>query len=367
MKNLKKLVAAALTAATALAPIACADVPLARINPVKSSTSPDDGHACVVDADCDAGYSCWAGCCEPDFVPGDGGNETGTEVCAELVPEELVTPTVLLVVDGSGSMKKDLGQGSRWTVLRDALMGDGGVVAQMSDAMSFGFVSYSSNNMCGDGRPQASVTFDDLASAYDANHIPDGFTPTGLAIAYAADHLAAMDSNEPKLILLATDGNANTCDDSKAYDEGQSAAVDEAEAAQAAGINTVVLGVSDEIAADNVQEIANVGAGLDADGSEEAAAYFANDANQLVVALEDMLQREELCVIKLDQPVDSDSAEATVTLDGEALAEGDSDGWTFRDDNHIQLMGEACDRRMAGAEVAGHVTCPVQPEVPAIY
>jgi hypothetical protein len=58
-----------------------------------------------------------------------------------------VTPTVWLVLDGSGSMNEDFGGNgqSRWEALRAALMDPGGVVETLQHSVRFGMVLYSGN------------------------------------------------------------------------------------------------------------------------------------------------------------------------------------------------------------------------------
>lgn len=53
-----------------------------------------------------------------------------------------VTPTVWLVVDGSGSMGDDFADTSRWEALRSALMDPGGVVQTLETTVRFGLVIY---------------------------------------------------------------------------------------------------------------------------------------------------------------------------------------------------------------------------------
>jgi hypothetical protein len=63
-----------------------------------------------------------------------------------------VTPTVWLVVDGSGSMGERFADSSRWETLRSALMAPDGVVATLQNAVRFGLVIYNGPQETGGGR-----------------------------------------------------------------------------------------------------------------------------------------------------------------------------------------------------------------------
>lgn len=85
---------------------------------------------------------------------GAGSSNTCAKGRATTLP---VTPTVWLVVDGSGSMGQDFADTSRWEALRTALMAPGGVVATLETAVRFGLVIYNGpddfNIGGGGGRP----------------------------------------------------------------------------------------------------------------------------------------------------------------------------------------------------------------------
>lgn len=67
----------------------------------------------------------------------------GSNTCAKGRATTLpVTPTVWLVVDGSGSMGQRFANSTRWDALRTALMDPGGVVSTLEKAVRFGLVIY---------------------------------------------------------------------------------------------------------------------------------------------------------------------------------------------------------------------------------
>ena len=81
-----------------------------------------------------------------DTTPGTDTADDGTEVGDDgpdcpllsviLIPQ---TPTMVLLVDQSGSMDADFGGATRWEVIRDVLVADGtGIVSQFAGGIRFG-------------------------------------------------------------------------------------------------------------------------------------------------------------------------------------------------------------------------------------
>ncbi len=68
------------------------------------------------------------------------------------VGSEITTPTVLLIVDRSGSMDEDFeGQGSRWDVLRDFLLQQpGGLIYDLQSQVRFGLAMYTAESNRGE-------------------------------------------------------------------------------------------------------------------------------------------------------------------------------------------------------------------------
>jgi hypothetical protein len=131
------------------------------------------GGACVGDSDCGAGLYCGSqGTCTADCTPAGGQCSSG-ETCSAAgrclpggigdldgggdgaLPDGCVafeltfekrTPTVMLLIDQSGSMSSSFGGGSRWNVLHDALMdANTGVVARLEHDVRFGLALYTSH------------------------------------------------------------------------------------------------------------------------------------------------------------------------------------------------------------------------------
>ena len=78
----------------------------------------------------------------------DPGVDPSSSACGEAkVNFEKRIPYVVLLVDQSGSMNSDFGNGSRWSVLNDALLNpQTGIVKRLEDEVRFGLALYSSDD-----------------------------------------------------------------------------------------------------------------------------------------------------------------------------------------------------------------------------
>lgn len=290
-----------------------------------------------------------------------------------LVQFRPVVPTVMLVVDRSGSMDADYGGPSRWNALYTTLMDpSSGIVSRLADDVRFGLLLYSGH----DGDPDGPCpTLHDVAPArdnvgpidavYGAMEPGEG-TPTGAAVAAATPMIQAVSEPGPKLLILATDGLPDTCgapsEDSSAA--ARSAVLSAVGAAHDEEIDTYVIGVGPDISSEHLQEVANAGRGLAPAGPDNATYYRALDAAALVDAFQDIIDGARGCVFELDDPVDPDIAQGIVTLDGEPLEAGTD--WHLRDGSTLELLGAACETILAGGNhtVEATFTCPADGGAP---
>jgi hypothetical protein len=305
-----------------------------------------------------------------DAPTGDDPGDPGDAVCSSLqVDFRPVVPSVMLVVDRSGSMKADYGGPTRWQALYGALMDPGtGIVAQLAEEVRFGLLLYSGHDLDPDG---PCPTLREVAPAL-GNHAaidtlyggmqPGEGTPSGAAVRAATPMLEAVDEPGPKLMILATDGIPDTCaapsEDSSAIARQQViGAVNDAYDGE---ISTYVIGVGPDVSSEHLQEVANAGRGLAPAGPQNAVYYRANDTQALVAAFDEIINGARGCVFELDTPVDPDIAKGVVTLDGEELVLGTD--WQLRDGGTLELIGAACDAILAGGEhtVEATFTCPNQ-------
>jgi len=340
------------------------------------------GSACVSSAECAAG-SCVTGRCvaapsgsggsasfpsgngaggfilTEDFQPSSGGSPS---VCADLeVDFERVTPTVVLLIDRSGSMTEPFDGGrNRWQTLVQTLTDpESSLIKKLEGSVRFGMSLYTSNGGFGrNGNLTCPIltnveislgNFSDISRALSRTaNGPSGDTPTAESMEAITAELAAFDEEGPKSIILATDGEPDTCEDPNANDDDGSRAksVAAVSAARAAGIATHIISVGDEISVGHLKALAVAGAG----GDEDAEAYTALDTADLESAFEDIIGSVQTCDFTLQGRVEpGDAARGSVLLDGESLEYDDPDGWLMLDESTVRLQGAACDAVQSNA------------------
>jgi hypothetical protein len=304
----------------------------------------------------------------PDAAPPDDAAPPAADdptICATAhVSVADVIPTVQLLVDRSGTMDRDFGAVSRWEAVRHTLMTDAGLVSQLQERVRFGLSTYTAD--AGTPCPLLHTVEPALGNlaAMDALYAgldPLDETPTAEAIDAIRIQLAALAIPGPKAIVLATDGEPDTCavPDPDGLPEARAAAVAAAQAAHEAGIDLYVISVGDEIAASHLQQMANAGAGLPIDGAAAAPYYRALDADDLVGAFAAVVDAARSCSVDLDAAIDPTIAAAgSVTLDGAPLVFGVD--WRLSDQDTIEILGEACQLVRAGGDHAidAEFTCP---------
>jgi len=293
-------------------------------------------------------------------------------VCASAsVAATRVIPTVYFVIDGSSSMNARFGGGTRWSVLRDALIGSSGVITRLESAVEFGISIYSSTD------PMNCPTLTDVApkitnlapvqGAYPPVETGGG-TPTGEALQKLVDGLApynALDNTAaPPIIILATDGEPNGCTSPATcnwvdwanclgqlanqlaaapatYDTTLAAV----RAARMKNIPVWVVSLADGLnAIPQLQTAANIGAGLADDASPGATIYSPQNPDDLTQTLTNLLGQTVSCDVELAGRLDVNRVcEGTVTLNGTPIECNSDQGWKAVDSTHIALQGAACE------------------------
>jgi hypothetical protein len=291
----------------------------------------------------------------------DGPNPTGdpdqqTSGCGEVsVTLESVTPTIMLLVDQSGSMTTDFSGQERWDAVYETLMDPmDGVLANLAEEVRFGLTLYSS--MDGDEGPECPMltaippALDNYQAIDDvyAQETPIDETPTGESLDIVAVDLAAFDAEGPKAIVLATDGEPDTCAEPNPQN-GQPEALAAAQNAFDLGIKTFIIAVGTEVGAPHLQEMANVGVGKPPDAMDPAPYYEALDAGELVDAFNEIIGTFISCELTIDGMVDVDQAcEGKVEIDGVELECGVD--WEVPDEETLLILGEACDMLRDGQD-----------------
>lgn len=324
---------------------------------------------CVAgDARCGTGKRCSEnGRCIDDLVIGVGGSSIGAGgengVCASTdVNLDNQTPTVLLLVDQSGSMNAEFGGSDRWQVLRTALMDDqAGIVSSLQAEVRFGLALYSGRDGAAPCPAITSVApamnnYDAIKAEYPVptSAIIDD-TPTGESITAAAKMLQAVTEPGPKVIVLATDGEPDSCaKPDPQTPEAKELAIKAAQDAFAMGVFTFYISVGNEVSEMHATEMANVGQGYPR-GDATKRFYRANDQKQLGDAFKTIVNGVRTCSFQLNGMVtDGGEDQGTVTLDGAVLKLNDPDGWRLSSPTTIELQGKACETVKTGDKNTKH-------------
>lgn len=303
---------------------------------------------------------------DPEYETSGGtvNPEGGTSGCGEVqVTVVQETPTLVLLVDQSGSMTSDFNGVDRWDALYETLMDpDDGVVVELESKIRFGLTLYTSENGFEGGEcPQLSSVgpslnnFGAIDQTFEpANPVDE--TPTGESLAAVAEELALFDEPGPKGIVLATDGEPDTCAEPNPQN-GQPEAIAAGVRAFDLGIKTFVLSVGDEVGENHLQEMANVGVGKAPDDPNPAPFYKALNPQELVDAFDQIVGSFVSCTFTIDGLVDLDQVcDGKVWLDGEQLECGTD--WDVIDMSTLELKGEACERLKDGQEHQVQATWP---------
>ncbi len=278
-------------------------------------------------------------------------------------------PTVVLLIDQSGSMTAGFGSGTRWTTVRDAL-GDPqtGVVKALEDQVRFGLTLYTSYNGASGGTcpvltevSPALQNHGAIESVFAANQ-PEDETPTGESLAAVASALDADPSPDGKFIVLATDGEPDTCAVPNPQN-GQAEAVAAAEMAYGLGISTFVISVGTQVSEGHLQDMANAGQGV-MSGDPDAVYYQATDQQELFDAFDQIINGVRNCKMSLQGSISAGlESECSVTIDGSPVPYDDPNGWQMNDPSEIELVGQACDAIQSGV-VEVDVSCPCDVIIP---
>lgn len=294
---------------------------------------------------------------------GDGGGSSCGEVKLDATPK---TPNVIVIVDQSGSMDADFGSSNRWEVLKDSLLADNGLFAELQSLVRFGLVLYSGANDDDPTCPalvQVDVAINNL-DAIKASYEPEEIkndTPTGDSIEAILNQIEGTDlvnGKDPTIFVLATDGEPDTCAEPNPQN-GQEEAVAAVTRAYGLGIRTYLIAVAeeDELSQDHLTDMANAGVGVQA-GQADAPSYRVNDDAGLRSALRGIVAGELSCIVPLKGKVTaSDPCVGTVKLDGTALECNSDNGWKLVTESSIEITGTACETLKTGKQLEATFPC----------
>lgn len=310
-----------------------------------------------------AGTGSGMGTGTPDVVVGGfvGGpppvTSMGNTCIQEGVMINTLTPSVELLVDRSQSMEAMFGAADRWNTIRDVLVNPTtGFVKEMEARVRFGLTLYTSFQAGGGGGAggapaggcpdliQVPISLNNFAMIqpiFMANEVGDN-TPTAEGVTAVTTKLEMYQEVGPKVIVLATDGDPDSCADPDSNGTEPPRAASEA-AVQAAfdkGILTYVIAVGEDITdLQHMQDLAVIGA-----GGDPAASYFqASNTMALTEAFNTILRGVISCDFTLNGTVaDTAAPSGSVKIDGTELVYGDPNGWVLVNGDTVRLQGEAC-------------------------
>lgn len=303
---------------------------------------PECDQACdpaAVPDTCPSGFHCAAdGTCDSDAPGPDAGPDAS---CPAIhFQPDLVIPSVVLLIDGSGSMDRTDIAPTRYGAVREGLVGAGGVVNALQSRVYFGASIYSSATPCPtlQSVPRALDNATAIQQLIDA-YVPDGLTPTAASIDRAVADFQAdpPPPDSPPIIVLATDGEPNSCNDTTPDLPPSIAA---AANAHAAGIDLYILGLAG-LNTQFLQDMANAGVGVQP-GQPDAPYYTANDPASLQAAFNTIINGVLSCDLTITGgTIDTtQAADGVVVLDGVTLVYGVD--WILVDGTTIRLIGDAC-------------------------
>jgi len=331
-----------------------------------------------------------------DGAPSDGGSEVdrdatpgGADGCSldagrstQKIVLAKTEPTVLLLVEQSGSMTNtdfplaDGGTTDRWNGLRDAFLDPAaGVVDRLQTDVDFGtsFFSWDDKNIAACpqvfvGAAVAANNFQSIASEWRSlSPIGDGPTGDGIRRATGVNDggvivdggLAALPTGGPKVLVLITDGDPDSCYTyGRNTDPSQAIAIAATQDAFKAGIETYVVGIKSGVSDGNLQQLANAGVGLDP-LTGKAPYFYASSQDALIKSLGAIVTRGRTCTIPLNESIATGRESAgSVSLNDAPLRYLDADGWQMASASAITLMGAACATAKSIVDVTVTVSFP---------
>ena len=298
-------------------------------------------------------------------------------------PTAGLPPDLLIVLDKSGSMMDPPGSGgaSKWVQVTGAL---NSTVTMLSSQIKFGLEFFPTDSSCGVANVAVPVAANNAAPIMTAiaGQSPGGSTPTADAIYRATMSLQTLTDQNPKYILLATDGDptcgatlgsggtggsctcpggftqmgANCCIGTLCVPcsgLGGNAVGDAVSAigsAQMAGVHTFVVGVATDSSSDsNLNMMAQAGGEQRAGGPPYY--YLVSNQQDLVNVINAIAGQIISCNLQLPmRPPYPD--QVTVTANGQTVPRDPThmNGWDFGPGNmSIQFYGSYCSMLQSGS------------------
>jgi hypothetical protein len=293
-----------------------------------------------------------------DVGPGTGGMSCG-QSSVPVMPEP---PDILIVQDKSLSMNMDSSGAncntagcSKWSQVSAAM---NTVVMATQGTVNWGLIFFGSDNMCGVNTtpsvPIAVNNYTAVSGAYAGNQ-PSSYTPTESAVNAAVAYMKTVTDQNPKYLLLATDGLPNCKPgDRTVTDDDSPGATTAVMNAAAAGFNTFVVGIGDTMGDATLNNFAMAGGEPQTGSADGNSFYEVNSTADLVTALTKIVGIVASCTIPLTG-VPSNLTNVAVSVDDASgnptkVPEDPSNGWSYTDTTMkaIQLNGSYCNSIKGG-------------------
>jgi hypothetical protein len=307
---------------------------------------------------------------------GQGGltGQGGTMGCATFPKSSSkLPPDILIVLDASGSMNEDstntscgnngCGATSKWALMTPAI---NQVVNDTQGEVNWGLKFFADSGSCGVNNnaavPVAPMNATAVATSIMGRTSANGgvsngsSTPTRAAENAAVTYLtqlATTDQN-PKFIVLATDGQPNCPMSGSQQTDDSPGAIAAVTAAKMAGYPTFVVGIATGGgAAETTLNSMAVEGGYPQTGG--ATQYYAvSDTAGFASVLRTLVGMATTCQYSIPTPPTNDGTtsreDIQVTGDNGTIPQDANNGWTYTDQTHtsITLHGSSCDAVTAG-------------------
>jgi hypothetical protein len=298
------------------------------------------------------------------------GNVTGMNCREVMQPLAKLPPDILLILDASGSMNDDVtntactngcGATSKWAQMIPAI---NTVVAATDMTANWGLKFFAdTDSTCGVGNGVAVPVGTNTAAAVQTaimgrtagnGGVSNGSrTPTRLAENAGAAYMRGLADQNPKFIVLATDGLPN-CAASGATDADDSAgAVTAVTDAAMSGIPTFVVGIATGggMADTTLSNMANAG-GYPRAGSPTY--YPVTSTMEFTATLQTLVGMATTCTFTVPEPTgDTDRAHIAVVVNGSELGRdpNHANGWDYTSTGMtaVQIYGSTCTGIMNGS------------------
>jgi hypothetical protein len=281
---------------------------------------------------------------------------------------ERVPPTLVLLIDQSGSMEQDMDGSSRWTRLVEALTAPQSPLRARNDELRLGLTLFTSNAGFGTNPagPRTCPVFQSVDAARTGysnlesvllTNFPSGDSPGAESLAVVAHQLAAAPDASPASILWIVDGYTDSCEAPLLADETASTALSVQALTEAfdLGVPTQLIDLGLEASPASLSALAQAGAG----GDITASAFHPTTAGELATALATTVDRVQSCEFVLPAPMTAmQAAGVSVALGTTELVWAATDGWELKSPSRLRLRGGACTELKSAAAT---VTLRAQP------